>query len=137
MTKQCCVCPKQLVRKNGERPGIFARRTCCDSICRMVWMQSRSAAANAQKVTLPCDGCKKPQVRPSRTKRAVCAECIEKNRQRNWNAKRHENQEQARRYRVLMTTLGFESFDKCIAYLKTVPWTDFKEHLVRNLRSAA
>lgn len=133
----CCACQKRLVRKRGEQPSIFARRTCCDAVCRMAWMQSRSRAADAKKVTLACDGCGEPQVRSSRAKRARCAKCVEKNRQMNWNSRRHEFQEQARRYRVLMTTLGFKDFDECIAYLKTVPWTDFKEYLVRNLRSAA
>lgn len=135
--KRCRACEKKLVRRKGERLSNWSRRTCCGHDCRLALLHRRLRELDGKKKTLPCEGCGKPQERSVRMKKAVCPDCEDIRRQAHATVARHRLFEQARRYRMLMTVLGFESFEECLEYLRLVPWTQFAERQIRDLRSAA
>lgn len=130
-------CGKQLFRKKGENSAQFNKRRHCDHACAKYLIGRVWRGKTRAKKTVPCPGCKKPIVRAVVSSRMRCEGCFRKRHLRGQNAKNREVRKQARYYRILMTSLGFDCPEEAIAYLKTVPWTTKSGLRIRDLRSAA
>lgn len=122
--RRCPACTRKLRRRPGERPSRFATRKSCREACRIKALRAIVARLDAVKHEIPCGKCGKALRRSSRVKRATCASCVKEIKAANSDTYRHRVQDEARRYRVLMTALGWDDFGELLEYLRGVPWTD-------------
>lgn len=133
MIKNCRACKKQLARKKGESSFCWNKRVCCGIDCRYVLLNQHRKARR-----IPCvGGCGRKLKRFCTTNVARCHKCHLAQQAAYTKERQAVMLEQSRRYRLLMTTLGWEDFGECLEYLKSVPWTQLSERTIRNLRSAA
>lgn len=117
--RHCSACTRRLVRKRGEHPSAWNRRVVCDTKCRALRINSKVPRE------VPClGGCGTLLIRRRAHKAARCHKCKLKWRVAYFERRRREIRLQARRYRVLMTALGWDDFDELLEYLRGVPWAD-------------
>jgi endogenous inhibitor of DNA gyrase (YacG/DUF329 family) len=133
----CPTCHAALVQQKHESPARFAKRKYCSVSCRVVGMVARVRELDAQKVEVPCSICGAKLLRGRRRVFFVCRVCAGQRRDRNSKQKLLRDREYARRYRILMTSLGWDDFEELRVYLRSVPWADLDGRRVRDLRGAA
>jgi hypothetical protein len=116
-------CKKKLVRRPGETTFNFKRRSHCNRSCACV-VGHRWRGQKRPKVTVPCSrGCGTMIERAVHVADAACGTCKHKGHRERENAANRKIKDEVRRYRILMATIGFESFEETMAYLRAQPWT--------------
>lgn len=116
-------CRKKLVRRLGESTTNFKRRSHCGRSCACV-LGRRAKGLKRPKVIVPCSrGCGKMLERAVHLADAACEPCKRKGHRERENAANRKARDDARCYRILMATMGFESFAETMAYLRAQPWT--------------
>lgn len=127
-------CKKLLVRREGESTSNFKRRTHCSRSCACI-LAARVKGTKLPKKTVPCSHkCGAMLLRAVHLVDAACDDCKKKEHRLRENAANERNRLQARCYRILMSTLGFDSFEETMEYLRAQSWTVKSGKRYRDLR---
>lgn len=84
-----------------------------------------------------CEDCGAKIQRKAPSRGYLCVACSMKRRDAAHRRSLQRNADQARKYRILMTTMGWSEFDELMDYLRLVPWCKVGRRTVRDLRSVA
>lgn len=127
-------CKKLLVRREGESTSNFRRRTHCNRSCACI-IGTLVKGTRLPKKEVPCRfGCGKILLRAVHLVDAGCEDCKRKEHRIRENAAHARHRLQSRCYRILMATLGFDSFEETMEYLRSQPWTVKSGKRYRDLR---